>query len=60
MIIKMQSTNHVIYLLEDCRGKSVAEAFYEYELHRAHPDLFRRDVYFVYCARRETRCTSSG
>jgi len=27
-----------IYLLKDYRGKSVA--FYKYELHRAHPDVY--------------------
>ncbi|XP_011049757.1 PREDICTED: uncharacterized protein LOC105143262 [Acromyrmex echinatior] len=31
---KVQRTNSVIYLLEDCREKSVAGAFYEHELHR--------------------------
>jgi len=34
-IVKIQRTNPVIYLLEDYRGKSVAGAFYEHELHRA-------------------------
>ncbi|XP_024870743.1 uncharacterized protein LOC112458841 [Temnothorax curvispinosus] len=42
-IVKVQHTNPVTYLLEDYRGKSVAGAFYEHELHRAtYPD-----VYFV-------------
>ena len=37
----LRCTNPVIYLLEDYRGKSVAGAFYEYELHRAtHPDVY--------------------
>ena len=40
-IVKVQRTNPVTYLLEDYCGKSVAGAFYEYELHRAtHPDLY--------------------
>ena len=40
-IVKVQRTNPVTYLLEDYRGKSVAGAFYEYELHRAaHPDVY--------------------
>jgi len=40
-IVKMQRTNPVTYLLEDYRGKSVAGAFYEHELHRAtHPDVY--------------------
>jgi len=39
-IVKVQRTNPVTYLLEDCRGKFIAGAFYEYELHRAtHPDI---------------------
>ena len=33
-IIKVQKTNPMAYLLENYRGKSVAEGFYEYELHR--------------------------
>ncbi|XP_024878631.1 uncharacterized protein LOC112458992 [Temnothorax curvispinosus] len=40
-IDKVQHTNPVTYLLEDYRGKSVAGAFYEYELHRAtYPDVY--------------------
>ncbi|XP_024868142.1 uncharacterized protein LOC112452256, partial [Temnothorax curvispinosus] len=40
-IVKVQHTNPVTYLLEDYRGKSVAEAFYEYELHCAtYPDVY--------------------
>jgi len=40
-IVKVQRTNPVTYLLEDYRGKSIAGAFYEYELHRAtHPDTY--------------------
>ena len=40
-IVKMQRTNPVTYLFEDYRGKSVAGAFYEHELHRAtHPDVY--------------------
>jgi len=40
-IVKVQHTNPVTYLLEDYRGKSIAGAFYEYELHRAtYPDIF--------------------
>jgi len=40
-IVKEQRTNSVTYLLEDYRGKSIAGAFYEYELHRAtHPDIY--------------------
>ncbi|XP_077259097.1 uncharacterized protein LOC143895678 [Temnothorax americanus] len=40
-IVKVQRTNPVTYLHEDYRGKSVAEAFYEYELHRAtYPDVY--------------------
>jgi len=40
-IIKVQCINLVTYLLEDYRGKSVAEAFYELKLHRGrtHPDV---------------------
>ena len=39
-IVKVH-TNPVTYLLEDYRGKSVAGAFYEHELHRAtHPDVY--------------------
>ncbi|KAG5318527.1 YMD3 protein, partial [Pseudoatta argentina] len=38
---EVQRTNPLTYLLEDYRGKSVAGAFYEYELHRAtHPDVY--------------------
>jgi hypothetical protein len=41
MIVKVQRTNPVTYLLEDYRGKSLAGAFYEFELHRAtHPDVY--------------------
>ena len=41
MVVKMQRTNPVTYLLEDYRGKSVVGAFYEHELHRAtHPDVY--------------------
>ncbi|XP_024887582.1 uncharacterized protein LOC112464679 [Temnothorax curvispinosus] len=40
-IVKVQHTNPVTYLLEDYRGKSVAGAFYEYELHRVtYPDVY--------------------
>ena len=40
-IVKVQRTNPVTYLLEDYRGKSMAGAFYEYELHRAtYPDVY--------------------
>jgi len=40
-IIKIQRTNPVTYLLEDYRGKFVAGAFYEHELHRTiHPDVY--------------------
>ncbi|XP_029666089.1 uncharacterized protein LOC115237291 [Formica exsecta] len=40
-IVKAQRTNPVIYLLEDYRGKSIAGAFYEYELRRAtYPDVY--------------------
>jgi len=40
-IVKVQCTNPITYLFEDYRGKSIAEAFYEYELHRAtHPDIY--------------------
>ena len=42
-ILKIQRTNPVTYLLEDYRGKFVAGAFYEHELHRA----IHADVYFV-------------
>ncbi|XP_011061740.1 PREDICTED: uncharacterized protein LOC105150400 [Acromyrmex echinatior] len=36
-IVKMQR----IYLLEDYRGKFVADVFYEHELHHAtHPDVY--------------------
>ena len=39
--VKMQTINPITYLLEDYRGKSVARAFYEHELHRAtHPDVY--------------------
>ncbi|KYN30174.1 hypothetical protein ALC57_00370 [Trachymyrmex cornetzi] len=40
-IIKVQHTNPVTYLLEDYRGKSIAGAFYEHELHHTtHPDVY--------------------
>ncbi|XP_036148023.1 uncharacterized protein LOC118647358 [Monomorium pharaonis] len=40
-ILKVQHINPVTYLLEDYRGKSIAGAFYEHELHRAtHPDVY--------------------
>lgn len=40
-IVKVQRTNPVTYLLEDYRKKSVAGAFYEYELRRAtYPDVY--------------------
>ncbi|XP_011699666.1 PREDICTED: uncharacterized protein LOC105456977 [Wasmannia auropunctata] len=40
-IIKMQKTNLAKYLLEDSRGKPIAERFYEYKLHRvANPDVY--------------------
>jgi len=40
-IVKIQKTNPVTYLLEDYRGKPVAEEFYEYKLHRvANPDVY--------------------
>ncbi|XP_077277712.1 uncharacterized protein LOC143905919 [Temnothorax americanus] len=40
-IVKVQRTNPVTYLLEDYRGKSVAEVFYEQDLHRAtYPDVY--------------------
>jgi len=42
-IVKVQRINPVIYLLEDNRGKFIAGAFYEYELHRAT----HSDIYFV-------------
>ncbi|XP_011050056.1 PREDICTED: uncharacterized protein LOC105143427 [Acromyrmex echinatior] len=57
-IFKVQRTNPVTYLLEDYRGKSVADAFYEHELHRAiHPDVYlvekilrrKRDKIYVKC-----------
>lgn len=39
-IVKVQRTNPVTYLLEDYRGKQIAGAFYEYELHRTtHPNV---------------------
>jgi len=41
-IVKVQRTNPV-NLLEDYSGKSIAGAFYEYELHRAT----HSDIYFV-------------
>ncbi|XP_020298321.1 uncharacterized protein LOC109862642 [Pseudomyrmex gracilis] len=40
-IKKIQTTYPVTYLLEDSRGQSVAEGFYEYELHRvANPEVY--------------------
>jgi len=40
-IVKVQRTNPVTYLLDDYRGKSIAGAFYEYELHSApHPNIY--------------------
>ncbi|XP_018355591.1 PREDICTED: uncharacterized protein LOC108756345 [Trachymyrmex septentrionalis] len=40
-IVKVQRINPVTYLLKDYRGKSVAGAFYEHELHRAtHSDMY--------------------
>ncbi|XP_018355074.1 PREDICTED: uncharacterized protein LOC108756030 [Trachymyrmex septentrionalis] len=39
-IVKVQRTNPVTYLFENYHKKSVAEAFYERELHRAHPDVY--------------------
>ncbi|XP_050453258.1 uncharacterized protein LOC126852461 [Cataglyphis hispanica] len=40
-IFKVQRTNPVTYLFEDYRGKSIAGAFYEYELRRAnYPDVY--------------------
>ncbi|KAL6417036.1 hypothetical protein ACFW04_014744 [Cataglyphis niger] len=42
-IVKVQRINPVTYLLEDYRGKSIAGAFYEYELRRAN----YLDVYLV-------------
>jgi len=61
-IVKVQRTNPVTYLLEDYRGKSIAGAFYEYELHRAtHPDIYLVEkVYTSWkkcCAGGETRFT---
>jgi len=54
-IVKVQHTNPVTYLLEDYRGKSVAGAFYEYELHRAtYPDIFLVEKVL------RTRFTESG
>jgi len=56
-IVKIQRTNSVIYLLEDYRGKSVAGAFYEHELHCAtHPCI----LWTKYCIGKEIRCTSNG
>jgi len=41
MIVKVQRTNPISYLLEDYRRKSIAGTFYEYELHRVtHPDIY--------------------
>ncbi|KAL6418277.1 hypothetical protein ACFW04_012230 [Cataglyphis niger] len=40
-IFKVQPTNPVTYLLEDYREKSIAGAFYKYELRRAnYPDVY--------------------
>ncbi|KAL6423122.1 hypothetical protein ACFW04_010548 [Cataglyphis niger] len=40
-IVKVQRTNPVTYLLEDYRGKSIAGAFYEYELSCVnYPDVY--------------------
>jgi len=39
-IVKVQRINSVTFLLEDYRGKSIAGAFYEYELLGAHPDIY--------------------
>jgi len=40
-IVKVQHTNPVSYLLEGCRKKSIAGAFYEHDLHRAnYPDVY--------------------
>jgi transposase InsO family protein len=40
-IVKVQHTNPATYLLEDYRGKSIAGAFYEHELHHAaYPDTY--------------------
>ena len=36
---KVQHTNPVIYLLDDYRGKSISEAFYEHELRTTYPDV---------------------
>ncbi|KYM76697.1 hypothetical protein ALC53_12883 [Atta colombica] len=51
-IVKAQRTNHVTYLLEDYRGKPIAEGFYEYELHRVVIPTYRiqrlqRDIWYV-------------
>jgi len=40
-IVKVQRTNSLTYLLKDYHRKSIAGAFYEYELHRAtHQDIY--------------------
>ena len=39
-IIKIQQTDPVTYLLEDCCGGPIAGGFYEYELHSADPDVY--------------------
>ncbi|RLU16806.1 hypothetical protein DMN91_010874 [Ooceraea biroi] len=40
-IIKVQTTNLAIYLIEDSRGVPIAGGFYEHELHRvANPDIY--------------------
>jgi len=49
-IFKVQRTNPVTYLLEDYCGKSIAETFYKYELHRAIYTSWKK-----YCAEGETR-----
>ena len=41
IVNNIQHINPVTYLLEDYRGKFVAGAFYEHELHRAtNPDVY--------------------
>jgi len=57
-IVKVQRTNPVTYLLEDYRGKSIAGAFHEYELHRAtHPDIYLVKKILRRRGRGETRYT---
>jgi len=54
-IVKVQRTSLITYLLED-HEKSIAGAFYEYELHRTtHPDIYT--LWKKYCAGGETRFT---